>query len=182
MQVFAMTEYIDSIMGRLFDYLVSNDMMENTYLFFTGDNGSELFPGERVVPARQIRMPSQMVGFKKDITEGGNRQFLLVAGPGIPSGSTDYTLTSVKDLMATAVALGGGDPASVAGWRSDGLSLANLLVPSAAASVEQEERMLFQLKPDCFWPDLVPELGPDRWVLRPVSHVHKMGADSRGRF
>ena len=158
-----MTEYIDSVLGRLFDYLVSNNMLEDTYLFFTGDNGSELFPGERQMPARQLRMPSQMVGFKKDITEGGNRQFLLVAGPGISAGSTDYSLTSVKDLMATAVALGGGNPASVSGWTSDGVNIANLLTPSGVPSEAQEARMLFQLKPDCFWPDLVPELGPDRW-------------------
>ena len=111
----------------------------------------------------QVRMPSQMVGKKTMLTEGGNRNYLLVAGPGIHAGATDYSLTSIKDLMATTVALGGGGGESV----GDGLNIENLLYgatgsESTAVTDAQAGRMLMQLKPGCFWPDLVPELGSDR--------------------
>jgi hypothetical protein len=60
-----------------------------------------------------------MVGRKTMLTEGGNRHYLLVAGPGIPAGATDYSLTSIKDLMATTIALGGGGD----GGAGDGVSI-----------------------------------------------------------
>jgi arylsulfatase A-like enzyme len=164
MQVYAMTEYMDSVIGRLMDYVDGNGLLRDTYIFFAGDNGSELFPVERNPKNLAIRMPSKMVGIKKDITEGGNRQFLLVAGPGVPAGATDYTLTSVKDLMSTAISLAGANPASLEqSWRPDGVSIHNLLEPKSQPTGAQEARMLFQIKPDCFWPDFLLQLGPDRY-------------------
>jgi arylsulfatase A-like enzyme len=156
-------EYFDSVFGRLLDHLIEGGLLDNTYIFLTGDNGSELFPSEQTPPNRAVRMPSKMVGVKTDITEGGNRQFLLVAGPGVPAGATDYTLTSIKDVMSTAIALAGGAPGSFSpSWQPDGISLHNLLRANGASSAAQERRMLFQLNPDCFWPDLVLPVGPDR--------------------
>ena len=164
MQFFSSLEYFDAVFGRLLDYLIDSGLLDSTYIFLTGDNGSELFAAEELAPHREVRMPSRMVGIKKDITEGGNRQFLLAAGPGIPAGATDYTLTSIKDVMSTAITLAGGDPDSLsASWQPDGLSIDNLLGSKAVVTPAQEERMLFQLKPDCFWPDLVLPVGPDRW-------------------
>ena len=158
-----MTEYVDSVIGRLMDYLESSGLLRDTYLFFAGDNGSELFPIERTPERLAVRMPSQMVGIKKDITEGGNRMFLLAAGPGIPAGATDYSLTSVKDIMSTALELGGGNPASLKQrWQPDGLSIQNLLQPEGQPTEAQQARMLFQFKPDCLWPDFLLDLEPDR--------------------
>lgn len=39
LQVYAMLEYMDDILGRLFDYMDRHDMYSDTYVMFTSDNG-----------------------------------------------------------------------------------------------------------------------------------------------
>jgi arylsulfatase A-like enzyme len=41
-----MLEYMDDVLGRLFDYIGSSPLRDNTYVMIMGDNGSELFNGE----------------------------------------------------------------------------------------------------------------------------------------
>lgn len=41
-----MLEYMDDVLGRLFEYLDSSPLKESTYVMILGDNGSELFNGE----------------------------------------------------------------------------------------------------------------------------------------
>ena len=45
---------MDTVLGRLLDYLKSNSLYDNTYIFFAGDNGSELFEGEEKPPNIQV--------------------------------------------------------------------------------------------------------------------------------
>lgn len=47
MQVWAFLEYMDDVLGRLFDYIDSSPLRNNTYVLLMSDNGSELFDGER---------------------------------------------------------------------------------------------------------------------------------------
>jgi arylsulfatase A-like enzyme len=42
-----MLEYMDDVLGRLFDYVEGSPLRDNTYIMIMGDNGSELFDGER---------------------------------------------------------------------------------------------------------------------------------------
>lgn len=41
-QVYAMLEYMDDVLGRLFNYLSKNDMYKDTYVLLMGDNGAHL--------------------------------------------------------------------------------------------------------------------------------------------
>lgn len=45
-----MLEYMDDVLGRLFDYLEHSPLKEDTYIFLMSDNGSELFDGEIKTP------------------------------------------------------------------------------------------------------------------------------------
>jgi arylsulfatase A-like enzyme len=42
-----MLEYMDDMLGRLFDYIEASPLRDNTYIMIMGDNGSELFDGEK---------------------------------------------------------------------------------------------------------------------------------------
>ena len=55
----------------------------------------------------QIRIPSNMRGFKKTVYEGGLRQYLLVRGPGVAGGKLDHTLVSSRDFVPPVVELAG---------------------------------------------------------------------------
>lgn len=46
-QVWAFLEYMDDVLGRLFDYMDASPLKANTYVMLMSDNGAELFPGER---------------------------------------------------------------------------------------------------------------------------------------
>lgn len=41
-----MMEYMDDVLGRLFDYLEQSLLKQKTYVMIMSDNGSELFLGE----------------------------------------------------------------------------------------------------------------------------------------
>jgi hypothetical protein len=109
----------------------------------------------------QRRMPSGMQGFKKDVLEGGIRNYLAVKGPGVVSGVTDYALTSITDILPTIADLAGVHSPHLP-W--DGISFANVLKagPSTQLTTQQGERVVVEMSPHCWSPDTVPELGPDR--------------------
>jgi hypothetical protein len=135
----------------------------------------------------QIRMPSNMQGYKHFVYEGGVRNFLAVRGPGVQAGAIDSTLLDVTDLLPTLADLAGATPPSdpVAAW--DGMSFKNLLTPDAAtvaalplrrgtalASPAQLERAVVSLASACWDADAVPELDPVTcvrcWlVLNPIA-------------
>jgi arylsulfatase A-like enzyme len=48
-----MLEYMDDVLGRLFDYMDSSPFKEDTYVMVMSDNGSELFLGE--LPKNRVR-------------------------------------------------------------------------------------------------------------------------------
>jgi arylsulfatase A-like enzyme len=51
-QVWAMLEYMDDVLGRLFDYIQGSAFKEDTYVMVMSDNGSEMFLGE--LPKRRV--------------------------------------------------------------------------------------------------------------------------------
>lgn len=53
----------------------------------------------------QIRMPSGMQGAKRDVLEGGIRNFLSVKGPGVAQGAVRDELLGVIDVLPTMVQL-----------------------------------------------------------------------------
>jgi arylsulfatase A-like enzyme len=50
-----MLEYMDDVLGRLFDYMDSSKLRDNTYVLVMSDNGAELFPEERKGNHRMVR-------------------------------------------------------------------------------------------------------------------------------
>lgn len=51
-----MLEYMDDVLGRLFDFMEHSKLRDNTYVLVMGDNGAELFPEERKGMHRQVRV------------------------------------------------------------------------------------------------------------------------------
>lgn len=101
-----MLAYLDDNLGRLFDFLRSSPLSNNTYIMITSDNGPEMLDGEQIT-AKKVRMPSGMMGFKHSNYEGGTRGFLGVAGPGVPAGVIDSTLLHAVDVVPTITQLAG---------------------------------------------------------------------------
>ncbi|KAF8072774.1 MAP1D [Scenedesmus sp. PABB004] len=175
-EVWAMLEYMDDVLGRLFDFINASPLRDNTYVLLMSDNGAELFPTERRGRDKLRRMPSGMQGYKKSVEEGGVRNFLAVRGPGVQAGVIDSTLLSITDVLPTVAGLAGAGGVAHLPW--DGLSFQNLLLvgagrPAASlrgtrrASAAQLGRYVMEMGPQCWSPDSVPALGPDRTVLKP---------------
>lgn len=65
LQVWGMLEYMDDVLGRLFDFMERSKLRENTYVLVMSDNGAELYPEERKGMHREVRTaatPAQMPG------------------------------------------------------------------------------------------------------------------------
>lgn len=137
-------------------------------------------------------MPSGMVGYKKDVTEGGIRNYLAVQGPGIQAGVLDSTLTSITDVLPTMADLANISAAPSYPW--DGISFKNVLLDGGTkkpaeplrghmlSNAQQDERFIFSMSPECWSPDSVPVLGPDRKVVKPqelIDYYHG-GVDGQG--
>jgi len=99
---------VDEMVGALVEELEALGELENTYIFFTSDNG--WFQGEH-----------RIQGGKNHPYEEGPHVPLWVRGPGIAPGSTVEKLTLNSDFAPTFADLSGAD------FRADGRSLAPLL-------------------------------------------------------
>ena len=100
------TKYADSVVendariGRIVDEIRSLGLAENTYVFWTTDNGAwqDVFPDAGYTPYR---------GTKGTVREGGNRVPALAWGPGIKGGTRNADIVGGLDFMATFAALAG---------------------------------------------------------------------------
>ncbi|MBI1355343.1 MAG: sulfatase-like hydrolase/transferase [Acidobacteria bacterium] len=96
----AMTRYTDYLVGRVMRRLEELGVWENTYLFFTTDNGTSGGIDNRM-QGRTVR------GGKAKLTENGPREPFVVTGPGVAAGSTTDALTDFSDLFPTFLELAG---------------------------------------------------------------------------
>ncbi|WIA37621.1 hypothetical protein OEZ86_014523 [Tetradesmus obliquus] len=180
----AMLQYLDDVLGRLFSFLESSPLGRNTYVMIMSDNGPQLLVDEKEQQERRI--PSKMQGSKSLANEAGIRNFLAVAGPGVPGGVIDSSLLGLPDILPTMADLASVPEGTANHKPWDGMSFKNLLQPgsgggavaaaalqssgrrgAALASAKQFNRFVFALSPHCWDADAVPTLGPDREVLRP---------------
>ncbi len=96
-------EAIDELLASLQSVLKANGLLENTYIFFTSDNGYHL--GEH-----------RLAGGKQTAFETDIRVPLIVTGPGVPRGRMIDRLASNIDLFPTFARLAGTSvPPSVDG-------------------------------------------------------------------
>jgi arylsulfatase A-like enzyme len=101
---------VDDMIGRLVEALTESGELDNTYIFFTSDNGwhageHRLTPGKWTAYEEDIRVP------------------LIVRGPGVAEGRTLSHLVLNNDLAPTFADLGGAE----APFFVDGRSLTLLL-------------------------------------------------------
>ncbi|MBO0884056.1 MAG: sulfatase [Mycobacterium sp.] len=85
---------IDDMIGRIQAALTAHHLLDDTYIVFSSDNG--LHMGEYRL------MPGKLTAFDTDIHVP-----LVIAGPGIPAGSTTNAIAENTDLAKTFTGLAG---------------------------------------------------------------------------
>lgn len=139
----AMLEDLDTGIGQLLDALDEMGIADNTYVFFTADNGGRgNMPG-----GDENRLPPNypLTGAKQDLYEGGIRVPFMVRGPGVAPQSVCRTPVAGYDFLPTFYDLAGGRselPAYV-----DGGSLVPLLENPDQGCVSRPEEALFFHRP-----------------------------------
>jgi N-acetylglucosamine-6-sulfatase len=85
-------EAVEDMVGLMIDTLRNTGELDNTYIFFTSDNGFHM--GEHRMP------PHKWTAYEEDI-----RVPLIVRGPGVPAGRTLYQPVLNNDFAPTFAAL-----------------------------------------------------------------------------
>lgn len=103
---------VDEMLENITSYLEREGLLENTYVFYMGDNGQHL---------GDYRLP----GGKRQAYDTDIRVPFLVRGPGVRSGGRVTEIVQNIDLMPTWVDLAGGSIPST--FVTDGKSIRSLL-------------------------------------------------------
>jgi N-acetylglucosamine-6-sulfatase len=96
---------VDDLVEGVVDELEKAQVMSNTYIFFTSDNG--FFHGEHRIPRQKWRP------YEEDIQVP-----LVVRGPGVATGSTTYKMALNTDYLSTFADLAGAQIPSYVDGRS----------------------------------------------------------------
>jgi len=107
---YAGISFVDDLIGQLLDSLESQNLLENTYIVLTSDQGSHL--GEKA-----------LIG-KTTLYDASTRIPLIIAGPNMASGSTCSFPVSLIDVYPTLVDLA---EIPIPDHQLDGISLKPLL-------------------------------------------------------
>ena len=120
----AMVESIDDGVGRIMDTLKSLDLLDNTLVIFTSDNGGYTHYGDTHF---NISSNGPLRGQKTELYEGGHRVPFIASWPGkIPERITSHELVMTMDMFPTFCDLAGANiPADL---ELDGISIAPHLV------------------------------------------------------
>lgn len=125
----------DDAVGRLLAALERAGVAQNTFVFFSSDNGYETAIGIKPLEALGHFPSGPLRGYKRDVWEGGHREPYLVRYPGVvKAGSVSDALVHQADLMATVADLLGTRLPANAG--EDSYSLLPLL-RGEVASIRQ---------------------------------------------
>lgn len=115
-----MVTHLDRDMGRLMDLLKSLGLAENTYVFFTSDNGPHKEGG---ADPEFFDSNGPLKGIKRDLYEGGIRVPFIAWGGKVKKGLTNHEILANWDVFSTFEELIGGKKTQ----GLDGLSFANTL-------------------------------------------------------
>ncbi|XP_044283823.1 N-acetylgalactosamine-6-sulfatase isoform X1 [Varanus komodoensis] len=97
---------IDSSIGKILSHLQKLGISEDTFVFFTSDNGAAL-----VSAPEQGGSNGPFLCGKQTTFEGGMREPAIAWWPGhVPAGQASHQLASVMDLFTTSLALAGLQP------------------------------------------------------------------------
>jgi arylsulfatase A-like enzyme len=117
----AMIDKMDYDVGRVLQLVKDLGLDENTYIFFTSDNGPHQEGGG---DPEFFNSSGQLRGVKRDLYEGGIRVPMIARAPGkVPAGKTRDDIWAFWDIMPTFNELGGSKPPQ----NIDGLSFVNAL-------------------------------------------------------
>jgi len=107
---------VDDVLGQVMNALRANEMVENTLIFFTSDNGFSPYAGLEEQLAFGHTPNYIFRGHKADIYEGGHRVPFIASWPGkIKAGTTTDETICLTDFLATFTALMGDELADHAG-------------------------------------------------------------------
>lgn len=99
---------VDDLVGQVMAYLRKNNLLENTIVFFTSDNGPVWFPED--VEKYGHSSVGVLRGMKGDMWEGGSRIPFIVSDPSwIKKGKVSNQMICFTDMMATLADLVGDD-------------------------------------------------------------------------
>lgn len=143
----AVDEMIDSLMKKLTDA----GALENTYIFFSTDNGYSI--------GQHRRQPGKQCAFEEDINIP-----LMVRGPGIPKNQVSDAVTSHTDIVPTFLGIAGVGPAAQAEYGLDGAPIP--LFPSLASPDPKQEHVNVEM-----W-GIIESEGKYGYVLYP-NHTYK---------
>jgi len=86
---------VDELVDGLFERLEKYDLLDNTYIFYSTDNGYTI--------GQHRRQPGKESGFEEDINIP-----LIIRGPGVAEGRVSSLVTTHTDLAPTFLSLVGG--------------------------------------------------------------------------
>lgn len=105
----AMNENLDAGIGMVLDRIEELGIADNTYVFYTADNGYELKRDfGKSVHERGYYKAYPQRSHKYHVSEGGIRVPFIVRGPGIPAGKHSPVPVVGMDIFATVMNLAGG--------------------------------------------------------------------------
>lgn len=137
----AMMEEMDAGVGSLLTALEELAIADNTYVFFTADNGGRgTVPGGADSPTN-----TPLTGAKHSLYEGGIRVPFLARGPGITPGSVCHTPVVGYDFLPTFYDLAGGKGPLTD--EIDGVSFRALLTDPGAVLIDRPRNTLFFHRP-----------------------------------
>ncbi|HVS36829.1 MAG TPA: arylsulfatase [Gemmataceae bacterium] len=121
----AMVTRLDADVGKFMQHLKDLDLDEKTIVFFSSDNGPHKEGGH---DPEFFDSAGPLRGYKRDLTEGGIREPMIVRWPGkVKAGSETDQVGAFWDFLPTAADLAGVKaPAGL-----DGISLAPTLLGTA---------------------------------------------------
>lgn len=140
----AMMEELDNGVGQLLDAVERLGIGDNTYIFFTADNG-----GRGTVPGgdNKATAPNHpLSGAKHSLLEGGIRVPFIVVGPGIKPGSQSRIPVVGYDFLPTFHDLANGQPNQLTS-EVDGVSIAPLLGEETADEFLRPQEAVFFHRP-----------------------------------
>ncbi len=111
----AMVTRMDRDVGRIVTQLESLGIERDTVVFFTSDNGAEIYYFRRSNEVDQyaaiLNSSGCLRGYKRDLTDGGIRVPMIVRWPGrVTAGSVNDHVWAFWDFLPTAAELAGVDP------------------------------------------------------------------------
>ena len=134
----AMTDDLDTGIGRLMEKIRALGLLENTYIFFLSDNGGRTsLPGSKDLG---LGLNHPLRGGKAGMYEGGIRVPFIVLGPGVKAGSVSQVPVTGLDFLPTMAELAGYQPTLPA--TVDGGSITAVLRNAGVGEVKRQRPYL----------------------------------------